>query len=77
MCLKKKAKDNVILSGLTYAAENWSLTIHQRDKSAIIQRNTERAILDVTRRDKTRNEDKQSLIEVKDIIQEDVEAKGQ
>ena len=35
ICLKRKIMDTVILPAMTYGAETWSLTNHQREKLAI------------------------------------------
>ena len=48
MCLKKKVMDTVILPAMTYGAETWSLTNHQKQKLAVAQRSMERAMLNIT-----------------------------
>ncbi|XP_046856047.1 uncharacterized protein LOC124449140 [Xenia sp. Carnegie-2017] len=76
MCLKRKIMDTVILLAMTYGAETWALTNHQREKLAITQRSMERSMLGVTRRDKIRNEDLRARTKVKDVIEKVIEAKG-
>ena len=77
MCLKKKIMDTVILPAMTYGAETWSVTKHQKEKLAVAQRSMERAMLGITRRDKIRNEDVRARTKVKDINEKAEEAKGQ
>ena len=49
ICLKKKIMDMVILPAMTYGAETWSLTKHQKDKLVVAQRSMERAMLNIGR----------------------------
>lgn len=41
---------------MTYGSETWSLTNKQRERLAVAQRNMERSMLGITRKDKKRNE---------------------
>jgi hypothetical protein len=56
MCLKNKIMDTVILPVMTYGAEKWRLTNHQKQKLALAQRSKEIAMLDITGRDRVRKE---------------------
>ena len=56
MCLKRKIMNRVILPGMTYGSETWSLTNKQRERLAVAQRNMKKSMLGVTRKDKKRNE---------------------
>eukprot|EP00794_Sanderia_malayensis_P002427 gene2427-2794_t len=76
LCLKRKITNTVILPSMTYGAETWSLTNHQREKLAVTQRSMERSMMGVTKRDKIRNEDLRSRTKVKDVIEKVIEAKG-
>ena len=53
---------------IIYKAETWTLTKHQEKKLAVAQRSMERLLLNITKRDKIRNEIMRSKTEVKDII---------
>ena len=48
--------DSVILPAMTYGAETWALTKHQEKKLAVAQRSMETLLLNITKRDKIRNE---------------------
>ena len=48
--------DTVILPAMTYGAETWTLTKHLERKLAIAQRSMETSLLNITKRDKIRNE---------------------
>ena len=48
--------DGIILPAMTYGAETWTLTKRQENKLAVAKRSMERSILNVTKRDKIRNE---------------------
>ena len=76
VCLKRKILDSVILPTLTYGAETWSLTRRQAEKLAVAQRSMERSILNVTRRDKIRNEIIRGRTKVRDVIETTIEKKS-
>ena len=61
--------DTVILPAMTYGAGTWALTKHQEKKLAVAQRRMERLLLNITKRDKTRNEIIRSKTGVKDVIE--------
>ena len=61
--------DTVILPAMTHGAETWALTKHQEKKLAVAQRSIERLLLNITKKDKIRNEIIRSKTEVKDIIE--------
>ena len=67
--LKKKIMDGVILPAMTYGAETWALTKRQKNKLAVAQRSMERSLLNITRRDKWRNEEIRSRTKVTDILE--------
>ena len=67
--LKRKIMDTVILPALTYGAETWALTDHQTRKIAAAQRSMERSILNISLKDKIRNETIRKITRVKDVIQ--------
>ena len=69
VCLKRTIMDTVILSAVTYEAETWALTKHQEKKLSVAQRSMERLLLNITKRDKIRNEIKRRKTGVKDIIE--------
>ena len=48
--------DTVILSAMTCGAETWALMKHQKTKLVVAQRSMERLLLNITKRDKIRNE---------------------
>jgi len=77
MCLKRRIIDTVIMPAMTYGAETWSLTNNQKQKLAVAQRSMERAMLNITWRDKIRNEVIRSTTKVKDIIEKAEQTKGQ
>ena len=77
MCLKKKIMDMVILPTMTYGAETWSLTKHQKQKLAVAQRSMERAMLNITRKDKIKNEVIRSKTKVIDLLEKVEFTKGQ
>ena len=76
-CLKRKIMDTVILPAMTYGAETWTLTKHLERKLAVAQRSMERSLLNITRRDKIRNEIIRSKTGVIDIIEKVKCMKGQ
>ena len=76
-CLKRKIMDTVILPAMTYGAETWTLTKHLGRKLAVAQRSMERSLLNITRRDKIRNEIIRSKTGVIDIIEKVKCMKGQ
>ena len=61
--------DTVILPAMTYGAETWALKKHQEKKLAVAQRSMERLLLNITKRDKIRNEIIRCKTGVKDIIE--------
>ena len=65
---EKKIMDTIILPAMTYGAETWSLTNHQKDKLAVTQGSMDRVTLGVTKRDKIRNEDLRARTKVKVVI---------
>ena len=69
MCLKRKIMNIVILPTMTYGAETWLLMKHQKEKLAVAQRSMERSMLNITWKDKIRNEVVRSKTQVKDIIE--------
>jgi hypothetical protein len=74
--LKKRIMDTVILPSLTYGAETWALTKHQARKLAAAQRSMERSLLNITLKDKIRNEVIRERSKVKDITKEVREKKS-
>ena len=60
--------DTVILPAMTYGAETWTLTNYLEKKVAMGQRSMEISLLNITKRDKIRNEIIRSKTGVKDII---------
>ena len=69
ICLKRTIMDAVILPAMTYRAETWALTKHQEKKLAVAQRSMERLLLNITKRDKIRNDIIRCKTGVKDIIE--------
>ena len=61
ICLKRTILDTVILPAMTYGAETWALTVAQRSM--------ERLLLNITKRDKIRNEIIRCKTGMKDIIE--------
>ena len=64
--------DTVILPAMTFGAETWALTKHQEKKLAVAQRGPTKQgklLLNITKRDKIRNEVIGSNTGVKDIIE--------
>ena len=68
VCLKRTIMDTVIFQAMTYGAETWALRKHQK-KLAVAQRSMERLMLNITKRDKIRNEILRSKTGVKDVIE--------
>ena len=68
LSLKRRIMDGVILPAMTYGAETWTLTNKKKDKLAVAQRSMERAMLNITRRDKWRNEHIREKTKVVDIL---------
>ena len=62
---------------MTYGVETWSLTKHQKNKLVVAQRSTKRAMLNITRRDRIRNEIIRSKTKINDIIEKLSKMKGQ
>ena len=62
---------------MTYGAETWTLTKHQERKLVVPQRNMERLLLNITKRDKIRNEVIRSKTVVTDITEKVKCMKGQ
>ena len=69
ICLKRKIMNTVILPPMTYGSETWALTKHKEKKPAVAQRSMERLLLNITKRDKIRNEIIRCKTGVKDIIE--------
>ena len=69
ICLKKTIMDKVILPDMTYGAETWALTKHQEKKLAVAQGRMERLLLNITKRNKIRNEIIRCKTGVKYIIE--------
>ena len=67
ICLKIKIMDAAILPAMTYGAETWALTKHPEKKLAVAQRSKERSLLNITRRDKIRNEIIRSKTGMKEV----------
>jgi hypothetical protein len=76
ICLKRKVMNSVILPAMTYGSEVWALTKHQREKLSVAQRSMERSMLNITRKDKIRNEEIRSKTKVEDVINKATTAKG-
>ena len=62
---------------MTYGAETWSLTKYQRVKLAVTQKSMERSMLNITLKDKIRNEVIRSKTKVKDVTDKVYRMKGQ
>ena len=77
ICLKRKIMNTVVLPAMTYGAETWTLTKQQERKLAVAQRRMERAILNVTWREKIMNEAIRAKTKVKDITDKVRELRGQ
>ena len=69
ICLKRTVMDTVILPAMTYGEETCALTKHQEKKLAVVQRSMERLLLNITKRDKIRNEIIRCKTGVQDIIE--------
>ena len=69
MCLKRKIVNGVILQAMTCGSETWSLANKQRERLAVAQRNMERSMLGITRKEKRRNEWIREKTEVDDIME--------
>ena len=69
ICLKRTIMDTVILPTMTYQTETWALTKHQEKKLAVAQRSMKIWLLNITKRDKIRNEIIRCKTGVKDIIE--------
>ena len=61
--------DTVILPTLTYDAETWALMKDQSRKLATSQRRMERSILNISLKDKIRNETIRERTKVKDVLE--------
>ena len=61
--------DTVILPAMTCGADTWALTKHQEKKLTVAQRSMDRLLLNITKRDKIRNEIIRCKTGVKDIIE--------
>ena len=59
----------VILPAMKYDAETWTLTKSQEIKLAVAQRSMERSMLNVTLRDKIRNEEIKKRTKIIDIVE--------
>ena len=69
ICLKRTIMDTVILPAIIYGAETWSLTKQQEKTLAVAQRSMEKLLLNITKREKIRNEIIRGKTGVKDIIE--------
>lgn len=65
--LKTKVFDQCILPSMTYGAENWATTKENIESIRVAQRAMERAMLNITRKDKVRNERIRNITKVTDI----------
>lgn len=68
LCLKRKRFNSCILTAMTYGCDTWSLTKKQQNQLAATQRKMERSMLNVTVRDKKRNDRIRNQTIVYDII---------
>ena len=66
--LKRKIMDNMVTPAMTYGAETWSLTNKLTSQLQVAQRSMEKAILNITRRDRKRNEWIREQTKVLDIM---------
>ena len=69
ICPKRTIMDTVILPAMTYGAETWALTKHKEKKLAVSKRSMERLLLNITKRDKIRNEIVRCKTGMNDIIE--------
>ena len=69
ICLKRTIMDIVVLPAMTYSAETWALAKHQEKKLAMAQRSMEIFLLNITKKDKIRNEIIRCKTGVKDVIE--------
>ena len=76
-CPMRTIMDTVVLPAVTYGAETWALTKHQEKKLAVAQRSMERLLLNITKRDKIRNEIIRCKTRVNDIIERVLCMRGQ
>ncbi|CAG9123810.1 unnamed protein product [Plutella xylostella] len=67
LTLKRRLIDMCILPVLTYGAQTWSLTEHQKSKLKVCQRAMERTILGVRRIDRIRNTTLRSSTRIADV----------
>jgi len=67
MCLKRKVFNQCILPFLTYGCETWTNSTEMKRKLQITQRAIERQLLNITKRDKKRNEWIRNQTGVKDV----------
>ncbi|XP_023217382.1 sodium channel protein type 3 subunit alpha-like [Centruroides sculpturatus] len=67
-CLKRKVFDQCVLPVLTYGSETWTLRKSEIQRLQTIQRNMERCMLGITRRDQKRITWIRKMIGVTDII---------
>ena len=68
ICLKRNIIHTVNLAAMADGAETWALTKHREKKLAVAQRSMERLWLNITKRDKIRNEIIRCKPGVKDVI---------
>lgn len=59
----------VILPTMTYGAETWTLTKQQASKLVVAQRSMEGSLLNITLKDKIRNENIRENTNIKDIVE--------
>ena len=65
--------NGVILPAMTFGSETWSLTKKQRERLAVAQRNMERSMLGITRKDKKRNKRRKTGVD--DIVEKIADVK--
>ena len=56
ICLKRKIMDSIVMPDMTNGTETWSLTNKLASKLQVAERSMERVMLNITRRDRKRNE---------------------
>uniref|UniRef100_A0A7E4WAP6 Reverse transcriptase domain-containing protein n=1 Tax=Panagrellus redivivus TaxID=6233 RepID=A0A7E4WAP6_PANRE len=69
MQLKRRFHDQCVLPAMLYAAETWALTKSDKERLMVAQRNMERCMLGITRRNMEHNESIRRKTAVKDCIQ--------
>ena len=69
MCLKRKVYNQCVIPAMTYGCETWKLTKGTENLLRIAQRAMERAMLEITMRDRHRSTWIRARTGVKDIVQ--------